>query len=675
MKRDRGKGQGARVKEEIEKLKAEIEGHDRLYYIEDRPKISDQEYDLLARKLKDLEAQHPDLVTPDSPTQRVGGRPIKGFKTVKHIVPMLSMDNTYSADELREFDKRVRKNLPGQKVEYTVELKIDGASVSLLYKERALEIGATRGDGVNGDDVTRNIKTIKSVPLRIRYDGGAVPGRIEVRGEIFIGYKAFDILNKEAKENGLEPFANPRNAAAGSLKLLDPNIVAKRRLDIFVYGAGHIEGAELNTQSETLSFLKESGFKVNPHRSKFGDIEDVIRYCDKWEKKRGELDYHIDGMVIKIDSFKQQKALGVTTKSPRWLISYKFPAERVSTKLLDISVQVGRTGALTPVAILEPVHASGTMVSRSTLHNFDEIKRLDVRIGDTVIIEKSGEIIPKVIKVLKEKRTGREKSFKVPTRCPICSSQAVKDKGEVALRCENVSCPALVKTSVLHFASRNAMDIEGLGEAIVNQLVDKKMIKDYGDVYYLSAEDLEGLERMAKKSAQNLIDGIEKSKKNSLSRFIFALGIRHVGVHAAWVLSQRLGSIDSIAGQPVEELTSIHEIGDVMAASIYNFFRENANKAVLDKLRDAGVNMKEADRKVKSSNLEGKTIVVTGTLSGYTRDEIELIIRQMGGNASSAVSKKTDFLLAGDSAGSKLDKAKRLGVKVITEDEFRKMIK
>lgn len=662
-----------KARREIGDLQEAIEGHDRLYYIENKPRISDQEYDLLMRRLKDLEAEYPDLVMPNSPTQRVGGKPIKGFKTVKHTVPMLSMDNTYSADELKEFDKRVRKNLPGQKVEYVVELKIDGASVSLLYKDGRLEVGATRGDGVNGDDVTHSVKTIKSVPLHIQGDSG-IPESMEVRGEIFMSYTAFGRLNKDARENGLEPFANPRNAAAGSLKLLDPNIVAKRQLDIFVYGVGHVGGAGFKTQTEVLSFLKEKHFKVNPERSRFDKIEDVIKYCNRWEKMKEDIDYHIDGMVIKVDSFEQQRALGVTTKSPRWLISYKFPAERVSTKLLDIKVQVGRTGALTPVALLEPVHASGTTVSRSTLHNFDEIRRLDVRIGDTVIIEKSGEIIPKVIKVVKEKRTGNEKSFKVPVKCPVCGSKVVKDEGEVALRCENVSCPALLKNSVFHFASRNAMDIEGLGDALVNQLVDKNMIRDYGDLYYLTADKLEALERMAKKSAQNLIDGIEKSKDNPLSRLIFALGIRHVGVHAAWVLAQRLSSIENIAKQTVEDLTRIHEIGDVMAASIYNFFREKANKVVLKKLQDAGVRMKEAAKKTKSSKLEGKTIVVTGTLSSYSRGEIELLIRQLGGSASSSVSKKTDFLLAGDLAGSKLDKARKLGVKVISEDDFKKLI-
>jgi len=663
-----------KAREEIKKLRRDIKRHDKLYYVKNRPVILDQEYDALMKRLASLEKEYPEYITPDSPTQRVGGEPIKEFKTAKHIIPMLSMDNTYSADELREFDKRVRKNLPGEKIDYVTELKIDGASVSLLYKKGDLQIGATRGDGVTGDDVTHNIKTIRSIPLTIKGKGVDIPSLIEIRGEVYMTYTAFKKLNKEAHKNNQEPFANPRNAAAGSLKLLDPAIVAKRHLDIFVYAVGHFEGAGFASQSEVLQFLKKAHFSVNPNIAKFDNIDDVIGYCDKWEKKKGDLNYHIDGMVIKVDSFKQQKKLGVTTKSPRWMISYKFPAERKATRLLDITVQAGRTGALTPVALLKPVRVSGTTVSRSTLHNFDEIERLDVKIGDTVLIEKSGEIIPKVVKVLKEKRTGKEKKFKPPARCPICGSKVVKDKSEVALRCENVSCPALVKNSILHFASRSAMDIEGLGEALVNQLVDNKLAQDYGDIYYLTVEKIERLERFAEKSAQNLIDAIQKSKENPLSRLIFALGIRHVGVHAAWILAQRFGSIENIAKQSEGDLTKIHEIGQIMAASIASFFKERTNKTVLKKLEDAGVKMKESHKKIKTP-LNGKTIVVTGSLSGYTRDGIESLIRQLGGNASSTVSKNTDFLLAGESPGSKLDKARKLGTKIITEDEFEKMVK
>ena len=666
---------GEKAKKDIEKLRRIIEKHNRSYYLENRPEISDQEFDKLMKELEALEKKHPEFITPTSPTQRVGEEPVKGYKTVKHLAPMLSMDNTYSADELREFDKKVKKNLAHKKVEYVVELKIDGASISLVYKKGLLQIGSTRGDGVSGDDVTHNIKTIRSLPLDINGQEREIPSLLEVRGEIFMTYSIFERLNRYAEKRKEPLFANPRNAAAGSLKLLDPKIVAKRHLEVFVYGVGHVEGTDFKAHSEALQFLKKSHFKVNPNIAKFDDIEDVIAYCDKWEKGREGLDYHIDGMVIKVDSLEQQKRLGVTTKSPRWLISYKFPAERVATKLLDIIVQVGRTGVLTPVAILKPVGICGTTVSRSTLHNFDEIERLDIKIRDTVLIEKSGEIIPKVIKVLKEERKGREKKFHIPTRCPVCGSKVVKDTREVAIRCENVSCPALVKNNILHFASRNAMDIEGLGDAIVNQLVDKELVKDYGDLYYLSAAKVQDLDRMAERSAQNLIDAIEKSRQNPLSRFIFALGIRHVGVHAAWILAKEFGSIENIAKQSKEDLTEIHEIGQIMAESIVNFFREKVNKAVIKKLEDAGVKMKEAHKRGQSSPLSGKAIVITGSLSSYARTEMESLIRELGGNASSSVSKNTDFLIVGESPGSKLNKAKRLGVKIITEDEFKRLIK
>ncbi len=661
------------IKKQIESLKKEIKHHDKLYYTQNRPAIADSEYDTLMKKLQALEKKHPELITPDSPTQRVGGSPIEGFKTVKHISPMLSMDNTYSADEIREFDKRVKKNLPGEKIEYVVELKIDGASVSLLYKNGRLITGSTRGDGTTGDDVTHNLKTIKSIPLSLHVSGKNLPRSMEVRGEAYLSHKVFEELNKAAKKNDENPFANPRNAAAGSLKLLDPRIVAKRRLDIFIFSLGHSEGASFKTQFEALEFLKEAGFRVSPHIKKFQDIASTIDYCDKWEKKKKELNYDIDGMVLKVNSLKQQKALGATTKAPRWMIAYKFPAERVSTKLKDIIVQVGRTGTLTPVAVLKPVHVSGSTVSRSTLHNFDEIERLDVKIGDTVLIEKSGEIIPKVVKVLKEKRTGKEKYFKPPTKCPACGQKAVKDAGGVALRCDNISCPAQVKESILHFASRNAMDIEGLGTAIVEQLVDKGMIKDYGDIYGLKLEAVEKLERFAKKSAQNLIGSIEKSKHNDLPRLIFGLGIRHVGVHAAWILSQKFGSIVNIAKQSAEDLTKIHEIGDVMAGSIRNFFKNKQNLKVLEKLKDSGVLMTSGKKPVKGSSLEGRTIVVTGSLTEFTRNEAETIIRRLGGNAASSVSRNTDFVVAGENPGSKLENAKKFGVKVINESEFKKL--
>ena len=663
-----------KTKNRIKKLRALINKHDRLYYIEDSSEISDQEYDKLMKELEGLEKDHPELTTVDSPTQRVAGSPIERFKTVRHIEPMLSMDNTYSAEELREFDKRIRKNLPREKVEYAVELKIDGASVSLLYKKGLLSVGSTRGDGQNGDDVTNNIKTIKSIPLKLDAESAGVPAVIEVRGEIFIGFTAFEKLNREAERSNEEPFANPRNAAAGSLKLLDPRTVAKRQLNIFVYGAGHCEPEGFKSQSEVLDFLKKNHFNVNPNIAKFSDIGDVIEYCDRWEKKKEKLDYHIDGMVIKVDSFKQQKKLGATAKSPRWMISYKFPAERKATKLLDITDQVGRTGTLTPVATLEPVHISGTTVSRSTLHNFDEIKRLDVKIGDTVLIEKSGEIIPKVIEVLKDKRTGREKAYTPPSKCPACGSKVVDDESEVAVRCGNISCPALVKNNIFHFASRNAMDIEGLGTAVVELLVDEELVSDCGDLYSLKAVDIEKLPRLATKSAQNLVDAIERSKTKPLSKLIFALGIRHVGARAAWILAEKIGSLDAVAKQSVEDLTKIHEIGGVMAGSIVDFFKEKANAAVVAKLKAAGVNTRQARKKVRSTPVSGKTVVVTGSLSNYTREGIESKIRELGGSATSSVSKNTDILIIGESPGSKLAKARKFGVRIITEDEFEKMV-
>lgn len=594
------------VKKEIERLKQLIRRHDHLYYVLNKPQISDQEYDGLYRKLKELEGAHPELITPDSPTQRVGGEPVKGFPVVKHIVPMMSLDNTYSADEIRAFDERVRKNLKNEKVEYVVELKFDGVSISLLYENGILVLGATRGDGLEGDDVSSNLKTIRSIPLRFRDEMENIPKVVEVRGEVYMTKKAFLELNREKEKNGEELFANPRNAAAGSLKLLDPKIVAKRGLDIYIWGVGHYKGIDFNTHIEVLEYLKKCGFRVNPHHKLCETVEDVIEYCNSWEPKRHKLDFEIDGMVLKVNKLAQREKLGVTTKSPRWSIAYKFPAEKALTEVEDIIVQVGRTGTITPVAILKPVHLSGTTVSRATLHNFDEIERLDVKIGDKVYVEKSGEIIPKVLSVVKDKRTGREKSFRIPTKCPVCGSKLIHLPEEVAVRCENVGCPAQIKEAVLHFASRNAMDIEGMGDAIVNQLVEKALIKDYGDIYYLKFEDVKKLERMGEKSARNLIDAIEKSKTSALNRLIYALGIRHVGEHAAWILANHFGSIQKLQSAGIEELTNIHEIGPVMAESVHTFFQSKENLNILKKLKDSGLRMSQPKIKEKGGRLEGK---------------------------------------------------------------------
>lgn len=662
------------INKEIDSLRKIINRHDRLYYVLAKPDISDREYDRLYRRLKDLEDEHPELVTPGSPTQRVGGEPVKMFAVVKHILPMMSLDNTYSAGEVRQFDERVRKNLKGEPIEYVVELKFDGVSASLLYEDGKLARGATRGDGENGDDVTANLKTIRSIPLEFGDDTEHAPKLIEVRGEVYMTKRALEEINKNKKRNGEEPFANPRNAAAGSLKLLDPRVVSARHLDMYIWGMGHCEDKRFKTHIEVLEYLKKNGFKANPHYKLCKSIEEVIKYCDSWEPKKDSLDFEVDGMVLKVNDLAQRERLGKTSKSPRWAIAYKFPAEKALTEIRDIIVQVGRTGAITPVAILKPVHLSGTTVSRATLHNFDEIDRLGVKIGDKVYVEKSGEIIPKVLSVVKEKRTGREKDFVIPAKCPVCGARLARLPGEVALRCPNTGCRAQIKEAIMHFASRNAMDIENMGEAIVDQLVDKELIKDYGDIYRLNLEDVKGLDRMAEKSACNLIDAIERSKSNDLNRIIYGLGIRHVGENSAWVLSEHFGSIDRLKEAAIEELTAIREIGPVMAESIRAFFQNKENIKILEKLKKARLKMDLPEKKKEPGKLSGKTIVVTGVLKSYSRPEIEELIRKLGGNPSSSVSKNTDFLVCGDGAGSKLDKARALGVKVIREEDFKEMV-
>lgn len=663
------------IKKRIEELRKEITRHNKKYYVDNKPEISDIEYDALMSELKELEEAYPEFVTPDSPTGKVGGEPLKEFETVEHRVPMLSMDNTYSSGEILEFDERVKKNLEIDKLDYVVELKIDGVSISLLYDKGRFVRGATRGDGVKGDDVTLNLKTIKSLPLKLEAGkGAAMPGLFEARGEVYMPAKSFLEINEDKDELGEELFANPRNAAAGSLKLLDSSMVAKRRLNMWIYGVGYVEGREFETQSEVLMFLKGSGFCVNPNIKKCGSIEEVIRYCDEWQEKRHKLEYDIDGMVIKVDSFAYQRALGQTSKSPRWMIAYKFPAERKETVLEDILVQVGRTGTLTPVAVLKPIELAGSTVSRASLHNQDEIGRKDARIGDHVLVEKAGEIIPQIVGVVKEKRKGSEKEFFMPKTCPVCGSAVKKLKNEVALRCENMSCPAQLKERVKHFASREAMDIEGMGEAIVAQLVDKNMIKSYGDIYILKHEEVAALERMADKSAANLISATEKSKSNSLARLVYGLGIRHVGVRSAWILASRFKSLDRLAKADIEELQGINEIGPVMAESIVNFFRTEENKNIIEKLKRSGVNMEEKGFSRKSKDLEGKTFVITGSLENFSRNEIEELLRKLGGNVSSSVGKNTDYVVAGKDPGSKFEKARQLGVKIIDENEFKQLI-
>jgi len=664
-----------KANERIEFLRKEIRFHDRKYYVENNPVISDYEYDQLLKELEDLERQYPDLITPDSPTQRVGGEPAEEFATVRHRVAMLSLDNTYSQDELLEFDARIRRLIPSQQIEYVVELKLDGLGVALLYENGKFVRGATRGDGEMGEDVTANLKTIKSIPLVLDDIGPSIPV-LEVRGEVYMEKRAFQELNRQREENGEPVFANPRNASAGSVRLLDPRITASRPLDIFVYTLSYAEGMTFPTHWESLFALKNMGFKINPHSRKFGTINEVVDYCIKWQEERDNLDYEIDGMVIKVNSIAQQIELGSTTKSPRWAISYKFPARQATSKIEDIIVQVGRTGALTPVAVLSPTPLSGIVITRATLHNEDEIRRKGIMIGDTVLIERAGDVIPAVVEVIKEKRTGQEREFRMPEKCPVCGSNVFRPEGEAVTRCVNSSCPAQVKEHIRHFASRDAMNIDGLGPAIIDQLVDKGMVKNVADLYFLKKDEIANLDRMGDKSAQNLIDAIEGSKQNSLSRLIFALGIRHIGVRAGEILAEHYGSIDALSKATPDELQAIYEIGPKVAESIYKFFQQEGNKQILERLRSAGVKMsEEVKEKIADQPLKDKTFVLTGTLASMTRDQASSAIKRLGGKVSSSVSNKTDYVVVGDSPGSKFDRAKKLGITILNEEQFKSLIK
>ncbi len=655
-----------KAKKEIEKLRKEINFHNYKYYVENNPVISDYEFDQLLKKLDEFEKKYPDLITPDSPTQRVGGEPLEGFKTVEHKVAMLSLDNTYNYDELREFDDRVKKNV-GQ-VEYVVEPKIDGVGVALLYENGILVRGATRGDGIRGDDVTSNLKTIRSIPLRIM---GDKLKNVEVRGEVYMSLKGFKKLNKEQEKKGDPVFANPRNATAGSIRQLDPRIVESRPLDIFIYFISYSD-KEFLTHYEAINSLKEAGFRVNPLIEKVKDIEGVIKYCDKIEKKREFLDYEIDGTVIKVNSFSQQKQLGETSKNPRWAISYKFAAKQSTTKLNDIVIQVGRTGTLTPVAILESVEVGGVKVSRATLHNFDELKRKDIRIGDWVLVERSGDVIPQVVKSISEKRTGKEKKKSIPKKCPVCATEVIRKEGEVAVRCPNKLCPARLKWRVKYYASRDAMDIDHLGESTIDKLLEKDLIDNIADLYFLKKEDILKLEGFKDKSAQNLLDSIEKSKKQDLSRFIYGLGIRHVGKYAAQLLASKYNSIDELAKAEEEELKEIDGLGEKSAEAIVTFFATDENIKLIERLKDIGVKTKEI--KKEGLPLENKKFVFTGGLTTFTRPEASDLIKQKGGLVASSVSKDIDYVVIGDKPGSKYKKAKKLNLTIINENEFKKLI-
>jgi len=660
------------VKRQIERLREEIRRHDYLYYVLNQPEISDQKYDRLFAELKALEQANPQFITPDSPTQRVSGQPLEGFASVRHAVPMLSMDNTYNAEELKAFDERVRKQLGSQDYDYVVELKIDGLAISLRYEGGALVTAATRGDGEVGDDATANVRTIRAVPL-VLFGNGNIPDVLEVRGEVYMSTKAFIELNRLRAEAGEPVFANPRNAAAGSLKLLDARVTASRNLSFLAYSVGELSEPLAENHYQSLQRFKELGLPVNPHIKRAKDIDEVINICLSWSGKQETLSYQIDGMVIKINRFDQRDILGATGRAPRWCISYKFPAEQAETIVESIDVQVGKSGILTPVANLTPVQLSGTTVKRASLHNFDELNRLDVRCGDTVVVEKAGEIIPQVVEVKKRLRPDGATRFKIPRRCPNCGSAVAKDEAGVYIRCLNPDCLGQLKERLKYFAGRGQMDIEHLGEALIDQLVDAGLVKNFADLYKLEKSQLIGLERMAEKSAGNVTAAIAKSKTQPLWRLIAALGIRHIGGQSAQILAEYFGSLEALMAADEETLNSIDQIGPTMAKSVYEYFRNEKNRAVINELLAAGVKPKRPRAK-RADKLAGKTIVVTGTLENFTRQRAEYAIRQAGGKPSLSVSKKTDFVLAGKEPGSKLDKAQNLGVEVINEKQFLEML-
>jgi DNA ligase (NAD+) len=652
----------------IEELHRLLNQYNYEYHVLDKPSVPDAEYDRLMQELIALEAEYPELKTKDSPSQRVGGKALDAFAKVEHRTPMLSLANAFNEGDLRDFDRRVRQEVGD--VKYVCELKIDGLAVSLRYQDGYFVQGATRGDGLIGEDITENLKTIRSLPLRLKENV-----TVEVRGEAFMPKKSFEILNQQRSERGEELFANPRNAAAGSLRQLDPKVAASRNLDLFVYGLANAEELGIDSHSEALDYLHELGFKTNPERRVCANIDEVIQFVTSWHEKRAQLPYEIDGMVIKVDSFEQQEQLGATAKSPRWAIAYKFPAEEVVTKLIDIELSVGRTGVVTPTAILEPVRVAGTTVQRASLHNEDFIREKDIRIGDYVVVKKAGDIIPEVVNVLPERRTGEEVPFSMPTHCPECQSALVRLDEEVALRCINPKCPAQIREGLIHFVSRNAMNIEGLGEKVIAQLFKEGLVQDVADLYTLTKEQLMNLERMGEKSATNLLNAIEASKENSLERLLFGLGIRHVGAKAAKILAQQFETMDRLSQATKEELMAIHEIGEKMADSIVTYFAKPEVTDLINELRSYGVNMtykgpKAVNNADTDSYFAGKTIVLTGKLEKLSRNEAKEKIEQLGGKVTGSVSKNTDLVIAGADAGSKLTKAQQLNIEIWDEARF-----
>jgi len=668
------------IEKQIEELREQIRHHEHRYHVLDSPEISDAEFDRLMDRLKKLEEQHPSLITPDSPTQRVGGKPREGFVQARHSVPMMSLDNAYSEDELRDFDRRVREGAGSARVDYVAELKLDGMSMAVLYENGILQKAITRGNGTVGEVVTESARTIRSLPLSLSPSALAkrkLKGDLEVRGEVLLDKKAFERLNREREHAALALFANPRNAAAGSIRILEPSIVAKRQLDYFCYILLVNDRTPLAEQKQVLETLVDLGFKVNRHWRHCRDIDEALDFCREWEDKRESLPFEIDGVVIKVNSLALQDELGATAKAPRWAVAYKYAARQAVTQVRDIGVNVGRTGALTPVAILEPVSLGGVTVSRATLHNEDEIRRLDLKIGDTVVVERGGDVIPKVVRVEtaeREKSQRELRDFVMPAKCPVCGGQVVREEGEAASRCVNANCPARLKESILHFAGRKAMDVDGLGEALVDQLVDGGLVRSVADIYKLTEEDLVKLERMGSKSAQNLLSEIDQSRKTNLARLIFALGIRFVGERTASILADHFESMDQLGEANPEELESVFEVGPKVAASIHTFFREPRNRELLDRLRAEGLRLTQEKKTTKDTSLAGKTFVLTGTLEGYTREQAKEKIERAGGHVTGSVSKKTDYVVAGSEPGSKVEKARTLGVKVIDETELESLL-
>lgn len=659
----------------LQELREKIRQHEHMYYVENNPEISDFEFDQLVKELEKIESEHPEWITPDSPTQRVGEKPVQGFPTAIHRTPMISLDNAYNFEELDEFDERVRKIIGNRPFDYVAELKIDGSSVSIVYEKGQLVRGVTRGDGTRGDVVTANIRTIRSVPLRLVEKFSHLP-YVEVRGEVFMSRDKFREINQAQEEEGLEPFANPRNSAAGSLRLKDPKDAAARQLDTYIYQLLP-EGPPLGKDHwHALRLLKEMGFKSNPNNALCHSLDEVKEFCKKWEEKRDSLNYEIDGVVVKVNDFGLRRELGSTSKFPRWAIAVKFQPKQATTVIRDIRVQVGRTGALTPVAVMDPVLLAGSTITHSTLHNEEEVRRKDIRIGDTVLIEKGGDVIPKVVKVIETKRPPNTRPFKMPIKCPECGTRVIRPEGEAVSRCPNMSCPAKLRESILHFASRRAMNIEGLGFKLVDQLLRKEMLKDYASIYELKEDELIELERFGKKSAENLLKEIEASRHQPFSSQIFALGIRFVGENVAKLLADHFSSIEEIAGASVEELQNIPGIGKRIASSIVEFFSIPQNRDLVNRLKRLGLFAAQAvKKKKKGSKLANLTFVITGTLQNYSRDEAKLVIEENGGKVTSSVSKKTDYVLYGSDPGSKLDKAKEIGVNILNEKDFEKLIR